>query len=186
MERTWCDLAACGIGERSLRRILHDLWRHDRTSPERVAACLNGLGRPRGAATLRRILAEWDPRLADTWSPIESEAFHALQRGRCPLPEVNWIIFHGDGSRRYVLDLAWPPLRYAVEVNSKRHHSISPDVHRDACKRAELEEEGWRIDVVEGNEVLNHPAEFAARMKATVTSLQRSMCPQTASSSPSR
>ena len=101
-------------------------------------------GRNGGAA-----LRDWLDRYVDTGGVAESEleqlALDAfLDAGLRPTAQL-WV--EVDGGRRYRLDLAFPQLMIAVEVNGSQHEE-KPAAVDDAVRTAALEAAGWTVVVV--------------------------------------
>ena len=164
--RTVCDLAS-RLDDVRLRRLVHELWRRGATDPSAIAACLDRLGNVRGAARLRRVLAEADPAVQRARSVPEAEAYSAIRAAGLPLPELNYAIL--DGARlRCVFDLAWPLVRLVFEIDGSAYHSLVPDVSRDDERDAWAAEQGWAIIRVPARMVLRTPAAFVARVRAAL------------------
>jgi very-short-patch-repair endonuclease len=101
-------------------------------------------GRNGGAA-----LRDWLDRYADTGGVAESEleqlALDAfLDAGLRPTSQL-WV--EVEGGKRYRLDLAFPELMLAVEVNGSQHEE-KPATVADALRTAALEAAGWTVVVI--------------------------------------
>jgi very-short-patch-repair endonuclease len=101
-------------------------------------------GRNGGAA-----LRDWLDRYADTGGVAESEleqlALDAfLDAGLRPTSQL-WV--EVEGGKRYRLDLAFPELMLAVEVNGSQHEE-KPATVDDALRTAALEAAGWTVVVI--------------------------------------
>ncbi|MBW3663432.1 MAG: type IV toxin-antitoxin system AbiEi family antitoxin domain-containing protein [Actinobacteria bacterium] len=158
------------VAEKRLREVLLDAWRRNLVTPLEVAACLGEVGRVRGAARLRRVLAECDPALARTRSIAEIVGYLAIRDAGLPVPEVNHRV--EVAGRRYEIDLAWPELERGVEIDEEAFHSIPPDVAADARRQADLEGAGWRLDRAPARLVLTDPAAFVAQVRDLLASAQ--------------
>lgn len=55
--------------------------------------------------------------------------------------------------RRYSLDISWPELRFAVEVDGFQHHRFLSDFHRDRAKRNLLALDGWVVLAIPASHV---------------------------------
>lgn len=55
--------------------------------------------------------------------------------------------------RRYSLDISWPDLRFAVEVDGFQHHRFLSDFHRDRAKRNLLALDGWVLLAIPASHV---------------------------------
>lgn len=55
--------------------------------------------------------------------------------------------------RRYSLDICWPDLRFAVEVDGFQHHRFLSDFHRDRAKRNLLALDGWVLLAIPARDV---------------------------------
>ena len=63
-------------------------------------------------------------------------------------PEIT-VAVHGAGGKRtqktYHGDVVWMNNRVVVEYDSDLHHSTLPDIARDARRRNDLQDAGWRV-----------------------------------------
>lgn len=158
-DRTICDLAGLQLPERAIERIFHDGCRKDLTGHDRLLSCLDELGPVAGAGPLREILGRYHPAVERSRSGHEAEAFAALVHHRVnPLPEVNLVVPGDAGEPDREIDLAWKPIRFGYELDSRMFHTIAPDVARDRVKDRALKEQGW--------EVLRIPSDLARRDRA--------------------
>lgn len=167
VERTICGLAEL-LTEDELEAVLLEAWRLGLTSPRRILVCLRRLGRVRGAAVLRRVLERCEPGVLRCRSPYETLAFVVLRDGGLPAPKVNYEIRDADGRLRFVIDLAYPDVKLAIEVDSARYHTIGPDRRADDRRQRKLEAEGWRFIRVTTGELRRDPHGFANRVRAAL------------------
>lgn len=139
--------------------------------PEAVAA-LDQFAR-RGVdleALWHRPLNSW--RLRDTLSladrgaasPRESWLRVILVEGGLPRPATQLRV-PLSGNRSAYLDLGWEEYKLAVEYDGQEHHTSCDDRQRDADRREELRQLGWRViavrrDVIPGQtaDLLQHVA----------------------------
>lgn len=171
VDRTVCDIRA-DIPVGHLRRIVHDLWRTGRTTPARIGSSLRDMGRVNHKRDLKRILEDCDPRIARTFSVPESEGFHLLQQSHVrPLPEVNHPVERAEGGTFY-LDLAWPTLFLAIEIDSRLYHWTPVDLVHDARRQEELEGVGWTILRIPVAIILHHPEGFVRRVEQALATFQ--------------
>jgi very-short-patch-repair endonuclease len=121
-------------------------------------------GRNGGAA-----LRDWLDRYADTGGVAESEleqiALDAfLDAGLSPTAQL-WV--EGEGGARYRLDLAFPDLMIAVEVNGSQHEE-RPAQERDASRTAALEAAGWTVLVIRSKTFATDLVRAIATVRASV------------------
>jgi hypothetical protein len=115
---------------------------------------------PRGTVRGALLLDLASPRSA---SPAESWFRWRLIEAGFPVPEVNWQLAGIDGQPVYVLDLAWPQLRIAVEYDGYAAH-----VGREGADRAretDLRRRGW-IVIRAAAEDLANPARLERALRA--------------------
>ena len=141
--RTILDLASALEGER-LEAILDDALRRRATSLPRLRWILEReatKGR-KGAAPLRRLLAERGPTLAE--SMLETHFSRLVRRYKLPLPAAQHEI-RVRGRRVARVDFAYPSRKIAIEVDGYRYHSGRAAWARDAARANRLVQLGWRI-----------------------------------------
>lgn len=152
------------LPEEELQRLLLDAWRRGLVTPLEVATVLGEVGRVRGAATLRRVLAGCDPALARARSIAEIVAYLTIRDAELPLPALNHRV--EVAGRCFEIDLAWLELLRGLEIDGERYHSIAPDVEADAARQAELEAAGWRLGRAPARLVLTDARTFLAQVRS--------------------
>jgi very-short-patch-repair endonuclease len=117
-----------------------------------VDASLLQAGR-RGIVSVRELipLARWQAE-----SAMESEARLAMLDGGLPEPVLQYEIIDFDG-RLWRVDFAWPDDMVAVEYDGFDWHSSPEHLRRDRQKRAALQEMGWRLMSIVGDDVRHRP-----------------------------
>jgi hypothetical protein len=95
---------------------------------------------PRGTRRGARLLELATGRAA---SPPESWLLHDVVEWGYPPPEVNWPVSTPTGVLLYVLDLAWPQLRIALEYNGFAVHAGREA--EDARRTDDLGRRGWIV-----------------------------------------
>jgi hypothetical protein len=165
VEWTLADLAA-QRGERWAERGFYDAWRRGLTDPERIHRHLAEHARTIGGPILRAILDRAEPSFTRAASPAEVDGLLALVDAGIPMPEVNHEVVI-DGRRRYI-DLAWPLVKVAVEIDGRGTHSIPPDVSADRARQDELERAGWRVVRIPAAWLVRDPKSAAARILAAL------------------
>jgi very-short-patch-repair endonuclease len=142
IERTWCDLAACGLtvaelvaaGDRAL-------WRRDpRTTRRELSAAVARYDGRRGTRRMRSALSLLSE--ASDSAP-ESELRVAILEAGFPAPEVN-ISIHVGGM---VIDpdLSWPSRRVAIEYEGDHHRTDRDQWSRDIRRQTMLNDAGWSV-----------------------------------------
>jgi len=100
---------------------------------------------------------------AQAESAMESEARLVMLDGSLPEPVLQFEVVDRDG-RLWRLDFAWPDQLPAVEYDGFEYHSSPEHLRRDRQKRAALEELGWVIISIVGDDVRRRPAELVRRI----------------------
>lgn len=96
-------------------------------------------------------------------SPMESEARLVMLDGGLPEPVLQYEIVDLDG-RLWRVDFAWPDQMVAAEYDGFDWHSSPEHLRRDRQKRAALEEMGWRLVSIVGDDVRRRPAAMVRRI----------------------
>jgi REase_MTES_1575/Transcriptional regulator, AbiEi antitoxin len=131
-----------------------------------LAAELERLARPGrdGVGVLRRHLIERGFVGAPEPSVLEAHARRLVLRSGLPLPEVELRV--GEEGE-YRLDIAWPAIRFTIEVDGYAWHFSPEHLRRDLSRRNVLEQLGWTIHVFTWHEVVNRPDKVIAQITAT-------------------
>lgn len=114
----------------------------------------------RGIVAVRELIPLANP-LAE--SPMESEARLAMHDGGLPEPVLQYEIIDFDG-KLWRVDFAWPDEMVTVEYDGFDWHSSPADLQRDRQKRAALEEMGWRVLSIVGDDVRRRPTVMVRRL----------------------
>ena len=122
-------------------------------------AALGQHGR-RGIVAVRELIPLANP-LAE--SPMESEARLAMHDGGLPEPVLQHEIIDFDG-QLWRVEVAWPDELVAVEYDGFDWHSSPAALQRDRQKRAALEELGWRVMSIVGDDVRRRPTVMVRRI----------------------
>lgn len=108
------------------------------------AALARGTGR-RGADDLRMAMDLFlDVPEGERRSLLEHLGARVVARSDLPRPELNARVPVGPG-RGYVIDLAWPSLRVAVELDGRRWHGGARSFQHDRERDRELTKSGWVV-----------------------------------------
>ena len=126
---------------------------------ELVAACRSS--RHRDA---RRALAAALFVRRDVDSPMETRLRMLLVLAGLPEPEVNLTIRAEDGEVIRKYDLCYPTVRVAVEYNGKLHVEVLATWEQDLERRADMDEDDWRLIVVISSGVFKDPLRTLRRV----------------------
>lgn len=138
------------------------------TTIDRAWTYLSRYGGPgvAGSRALRGILLERQLGGGPTESALEDLALGVLRRHGLPPPvRQHWIV--DPGGPRVRVDLAYPALRCAVEVDSARWHSDSVRYRADRAKWNLLTRLGWALVILTEFDLRERPP-LAALDVATV------------------
>jgi very-short-patch-repair endonuclease len=149
--RTAFDLAR--RPDRTEAIVAIDALARGRFAPEellRLAAAHRG---DRGLAALRRAVALADSR---SGSPMETRIRVAIHRYGLPAPELQFPV------GPYLLDLAYPKIRLAVEYDGRDHRTADRAL-RDLHRESYLTRRGWDVLRLRAS-VVHDPREVAVRV----------------------
>lgn len=118
--------------------------------------------RGRGAAAVRAAVADARARV---WSPMETRARLLLVRAGWPEPVANHPVTDPDTGALFVLDLAYPDPRLAIEYDGDGHRSDRRRWQRDLAKDEVLHALGWRVLRIAIAD-LRRPGPFLLRLAA--------------------
>jgi hypothetical protein len=116
----------------------------------------------RGIVAVRGLLPFADGRAE---SAMESEARLVMIDWGLTPPELQYEIRGVDGDL-FRVDFAWPELRLAAEYESIDWHSGRTAMLRDKAKWGQIQEVGWTIIPIVGDDVRLYPARLAERIRS--------------------
>ncbi len=143
--RAMVDLAGF-IGDRSLRGVFEVAAFKELLDLDAIEAVL-GRGRRRGGPTLRAIVAAWRaaaerlPNQPNLRSPLEAKLLPLIATTDLPMPLVNSPVKTPGGTLE--VDLLWPDPRFAIELDSRKHHGNDLAFDRDRWRDRELLRAGY-------------------------------------------
>lgn len=136
--RTLLDLAQV-LSEQELERALDIALVRGMTSISRLRWRLRTLGRRQGAARLRLLLDQRDPRMAPSESDLEQRTERWIIEAGFPRP----VRQHPAG--RYFIDLSYPDRMIAIECDGWDQHGRKVVRENDIRKQNFLVKSGWDI-----------------------------------------
>jgi very-short-patch-repair endonuclease len=166
-ERTLIDLAAV-LEEEDLRTAVDRALRRGLTTPDRLSRRVRALARPgrAGAASARRVLAEIDEERAMSESELESALFALVVESGLPAPTPQHeVVIEG---RRYRIDLCYPHLRLAIEVDGFGVHGSRAAFEADRARQNDLVLAGWRVLRFTWRQLRDDPAGVVAQLRAAI------------------
>lgn len=140
--RTICDVASL-LDVAPLRTLIGEAVRRRLVDADDIRCCLDELGRVRGAARLREILAELSPQEARSRSEMESLYLRVTMLAGLPEPILNHPVRDVFGTTR-LIDAVYPAQGVAVELDGQAFHGLSTDRRDDNARQNALVLAGWR------------------------------------------
>ena len=144
------------------------------TTPEHIWRYLSRYGGPgcRGAGRIRSILDSRGPAVRPTESGLEDLALRELFRAGAPAPVRQYEIVV-SGRPKIRVDIAYPPIRLAIEVDSALWHSDSESYRRDRAKWNLLVALGWTLLILTDFDLHERPDQVVADVLAAHARLSR-------------
>jgi len=112
---------------------------------------LDELAGTRGVKRARRLMHLVMP---GTDSPYETKTRLVLVRAGLPTPAVNFAVVCRTG-QTYYLDMAYVAEKVAVEYDGAGHVGNREQMHNDATRRRDLQDEGWLIITATAPDIAN-------------------------------
>ncbi|MDQ3732872.1 MAG: DUF559 domain-containing protein [Actinomycetota bacterium] len=151
------------------REVVITAVRDGRCAPEAVRAQAEDRPLLRGR---RELLELCDQLLAGAHSELEIFGLRRVfEHPSLPRPRRQFLVVV-DGSR-YFLDLAWPDLKLAVELDGAAHHGSRAQRERDVRRDAALATTGWQVIRVTYDRITSDP-EGVRQDMATIIAARRS------------
>lgn len=129
-----------------IRSAYHDLWHRGVLTPDDLQRVIDDLGAsgrlgiPKARALLDRYPADGNP----ARSINEIRLYDAIFDAGLPLPRLNYKVMRPDGTPAF-LDLAWPELRYCIEVDHSATHGEERRDY-DLRRHGDVTTMGWFMD----------------------------------------
>jgi len=90
-------------------------------------------------------------------SPMETRLRMLLVLAGLPEPEINRTVRAVDGEAVRKYDLSYPAVRVAVEFDGRLHIEVVANWEKDLERRADMDEDDWRLVVVIGAGIYKDP-----------------------------
>jgi very-short-patch-repair endonuclease len=129
------------------------------TPPQLIAACRTSRHRDAGKALLA---AQHVRERVD--SPMETRLRLLLVLGGLPEPEINVAVRDEDGQVIRKYDLSYGSIKVAVEYNGAVHVETIEQWEHDLERRADMDEEDWRLIVVVSAGIYRRPGQTLRRV----------------------
>jgi len=98
-------------------------------------------------------------------SAMETRLRLLLVLAGLPVPDVNVILRHPDGSWWMRFDLCYPSLKLIIEYDGRHHADDSEQWLHDLKRREALDRMGWRVIVVTMHDYYDAPEEILHRAR---------------------
>jgi very-short-patch-repair endonuclease len=142
------------LGRREIELALAMAEREGLVSGEELAALPDRYRGRRGMAMLRSLIQEHTgPHLTD--SEAERKCIEILRNGGLPRPHANVTV------GPYRLDLCWPDLGVAIEIDGRAYHSATPRFEGDRHKDNWLRVRGIEVIRLTWRQLTRKPTETA-------------------------
>jgi len=150
--RTLVDLGAV-LPLGSVGRALDRAIGRNLTTLAEVRAAMNAVARQgrAGVGVIRRLLAERrnDPR----GTILEMRMATLLRRHALPTPVPQHTVLDGRGQFVGCVDLAYPEMKYAIEVDGYEFHTALREFRHDRVRQNDLVDLGWTVHRFTWNDV---------------------------------
>jgi very-short-patch-repair endonuclease len=170
--RTLLDLAGV-VPEHHLARAVDRAERLEIFDLMAVEDVLLGARGKRGAAALRRVIAQYRP--LNVNEGLEERFAALLGSSTLDRPRFNALV-QGD-TRIHQVDAYWPEHRLVVELDSYAFHRSRADLKRDADKQADLELAGHRVTRLTWDEVVARADRTLRRLHRLLSQTPRAAKP---------
>ena len=141
--RTLFDLSAVAAVP-TVEKAADDALRRELVSTAELKRCFDALaerGRRR-CAWLRPVLEARQPGYEPGDSALEAQVARWLSEAGLPDPVQLWTV---TGGGRYRIDLAYPALMLAIEIDGWSHHRTRGAFDNDRARGNDLELAGWTV-----------------------------------------
>ena len=160
--RTLLDLAAV-LPDKALRRAVRRAQAQRVVSIRQILELLDRSPGHHGAARLRACIAGGP---APTRSELEDLLLDLLDATGIERPQINAPLRFGSDT--IIPDYLWPKQRVAIEADSVTWHDHKLVRENDADKQAQLEAIGLRVLRITHQQIVSHPQQTLARIRAAL------------------
>jgi very-short-patch-repair endonuclease len=122
------------------RGLLSFAVQNGHTTAERLRGAVLGAADNRHR---RQLLLALDDIIGGTRTELEGIFLDSARRDRLPIPVRNYPL--RIGARRVWLDLCYPELRIAIEIDGKAYHVLAEDWEDDLDRQNDLILDGWLV-----------------------------------------
>jgi len=141
------------------------------TTPAKLAVAAEHTHKVKGIVQVREQIERMRP---GTDSSPETRVRLAIVDANLPSPQVNQVVRAPDGEYVKRVDLVYPDLRIAIEYDGDQHRTDREQWREDVRARRRLEELGWIVIVVVGDD-LRDPRALVSRVRAAVRARSRGL-----------
>jgi hypothetical protein len=168
VDRTLFDLAGV-VSRKRLERAVANAVNAGQTTIaklEKVFAETARRGR-RGSKAMRKLLSDIGQGYVPTESELEDLVLAVLEVAGLPLPKKQRNV---GGSTTPIgrVDFLYAATKLVIEADSKRHHTSWLDQEADKRRDLQLTAAGFQIIRVSWQQLIEHPEEFVAAVRAVV------------------
>jgi very-short-patch-repair endonuclease len=168
--RTLCDLAGV-LHPGKTERAIDNCLAMGIATPGTLQAAFSDLasrGR-KGTAVLRLLLADRSAGYIPPASETEARFRDLVREAGLPEP-VRQLDVGDDEAWIGRVDVAYPPARLLIELDSRRHHSSKLDVEADAARDRRLTRTGWRVVRFTWTDLVERPGWVVSELRRLLES----------------
>ena len=181
--RTLLDLAAT-VPVSGLSELVAAALRARACSHDDLHEVLDRRRNARGRGRLREVLHLLGDDGAASRSDVEIAALHHLVAAGLPRPAAAFRVHDDQGRFVAEVDLAYPQIRLAIEIDGFRWHSSPARKRADEQRQNRLVLTGWTVLRFSATEVRTHPERLVEVVRAALASAPAAVTP--VASSPGR
>ena len=141
------------------------------TTPAKLADAAERTHKVKGIVQVREQIERMRP---GTDSSPETRVRLAIVDANLPRPQVNQVVRAPDGEYVKRVDLLYPDLRIAIEYDGDQHRTDRAQWREDVRARRRLEELGWIVIVVVGDDLRDLQA-LVSRVRAAIRARSRGL-----------
>ncbi len=102
-------------------------------------------------------------------SPLETRLRVLLTRAGLAPEALQYNVYDDDGRFLARVDLAWPSVKLAVEVDGREYHESPKALFRDRERANDLVDIRWRVIRITWRDILEHPEDVIRRIRRAIT-----------------